>query len=105
MQVFIPNSPSPFGSRGFLLRPELPVRIDEGNIVWEKQTESFLCDLEGTVAFSLPRCSKRSRDWPGRDPNSFCGFARKYGPLGVCRHGFAMGHRTRNSTLGVTKRS
>ena len=97
LSEFFPNSPSPFNSRGFRLRPELQVRIDEADqIVWETNRELSMRPV-GDRRVSFTSLLEAFTRLDGKKPEQLLGFARKYGPLGLCRHGSAMGHRAQDA--------
>jgi hypothetical protein len=71
------------------------VRIEDGHIVW--QSESDLNKVRALSARSLSG-AKLLEDFvwlANRSEGVLLKFARKYGPLGLCKHGFATGHRDR----------
>jgi hypothetical protein len=83
------------------------VRIEDDHIVWETNRDLAARRVaERRVPFG-----SRLEAFAGlanRNNDQLLGFAEKYGPLGLCRHGFAMGHRKRDfnarcyeSTIGL----
>lgn len=68
------------------------VRPEDGHIVWEWPTS-----IKGFHTRSFPGSVliEEFVGLAGRTDDVLLRFARKYGPLGLCEHGFAMGHRDR----------
>lgn len=95
MTPLLPNTPLPFIARSLLLHPELLVRIEHDHIVWETDVGRVMRPVGNRrVPFSsLLAAFTRLAD---KAPDQLLEFARRFGPLGLCRHGSAMGHRVQS---------
>jgi hypothetical protein len=82
------DAPSPFVSRDLRVRPFV-VRIADDHIIWDF-TPDPTERVYPTSDFRLLQAFARLATAPD---DSLLRFAQTYGPLGLCKHGFAIGHR------------
>ncbi len=73
------------------------VSIEEGQIIWRTETDlKKVRELYSRRAVSGSQLLDDFLGLGNRDEKALRTFARKYGPLGLCKHGFALGHRSRD---------